>query len=160
MSLSSKIDDKKQALDLWNNHKKELAENCLKKIEDHTLCGNDDNAYPTQGKIYFTELGENIGYEINRPHPALVISKNQYNKTGTVIIAPLSSGKIRNHKHILGCQYILRARNYNYLAKDSVVKLDQMRCISVNRLINYRGKISDEDMKAIKRRIKKTFDID
>ena len=44
-------------------------------------------------------------------------------------------------------------------SKDCVVKLDQIRCISVNRLIEYRGRITDDDMMRIKKRIKLIFDI-
>lgn len=156
MNYNERINQKKADLDNWNAHKKELAENFIKKTENKTLCSK---RYPTHGQVYLTELGENIGYEINSPHPAVVISKNNYNKTGTVIIAPISSGKIRNHKNILKCQYILYSNKYTYLSKDCVVKLDQIRCISVNRLKEYRGRITDDDMMRIKKRIKFIFDI-
>ena len=158
MNLNERINQKNNDLDAWNIHKKELAESCIKKIENNALRGKK---YPSCGQIYLTELGENIGYEINAPHQALIISKNIYNKTGTVIVAPISSGKIRNHKHLLKCQYILSSQKYpHYLSKDSVVKLDQRRCISVNRLKEYRGRVNNDDMERIKKRIKFVLDID
>lgn len=143
-------------LDKWNVDKKELASMALKEV---SITSEDDLQldFPKQRSIYYAQLGENIGYEINQCHPVLIVSKDSYNKTGTVLVAPISSGKIRNNKHILRCQYILYKNKYPFLNKDCVIKCDQIRCISIYRLLDKKGYVNADDWKKISSRIKSTF---
>ena len=39
MNLNERINQKNNDLDAWNIHKKELAESCIKKIENNALRG-------------------------------------------------------------------------------------------------------------------------
>ncbi len=148
--FTQKENDKYLLLDNWNLSKKELASKALK-------CDLSLTEIPRQRSIYYAQLGENIGYEINQNHPVLIVSKDIYNKTGTVLVAPISSGKIRNNKHILKCQYTLYKNKYRFLSKDCIIKCDQIRCISVYRLLDKRGYVNADDWKKISSRIKSTF---
>ncbi|MFR0525132.1 type II toxin-antitoxin system PemK/MazF family toxin [Ligilactobacillus salivarius] len=148
--MAINYNDKSERLDKWNLKKKELAKNAI----NNKL--NSSNIFK-QRSIYYAQLGENIGFELNQTHPVLVVSKDTYNSTGTAIVAPLSSGKIRNGKHILNCQYILYKEKYPFLSKDSVIKCDQIRCISSYRLLSKLGYVSEEDWKKISLRIRSTF---
>lgn len=155
MSFDHTCKNKRQKLDAWNEQKKDIS---VREIERETH-NETISGFPLQKHIYWIEFGENIGYELSEKHPGLIISANHYNKTGTVIVAPISSGKIRRDRHILQCQYILFKYNYPRLEKDSLIKLDQMRVISVSRVLNEMCYIDSDDWKRISSRIKKTFAI-
>lgn len=118
------------------------------------------------GEIYFCELGENIGNEINKKRPVLIISSTKYNKKqSTVIVAPLTSRikyKYKNGKRDgfkFPFDYVLKQDYFPFLKKDSTVKLDQLRTVSKNRLSAKRlGEVDDETMRKIYERLNKIID--
>lgn len=161
MNFEHACENKTAQLDIWNEKKKKIAiqEIAREQSDKEKLANNEAISFPIQKNIYWIDFGENIGYEISQKHPGLVISANRYNKTGTVIVAPISSGKIRRNLHILQCQYVLYQYKYPALEKDCLIKLDQMRTLSVSRVLNEMCTVSSEDWSRITSRLKTTFDI-
>lgn len=145
---------KNECLDIWNNKKKQIEK-------------MDTTIIPRQRDVYWVEFGENIGNELSDNieedtiHPGVVMSKNSYNKSETVLIAPLSSLSNRGleNKSLLRCHYKLKAEKYNYLSKDCILKLDQMRCLSTKRLNRKIGFIHSDDWNKIELRIQTLFNL-
>lgn len=118
------------------------------------------------GEIYFCELGENIGHEINKQRPVLIISstKSNHNQT-TVIVAPLSKTvkyKYKKGKPV-GLKYpyhwVLKQADFPFLKKDSTVKLDQIRTVSKNRLsAKAIGIVNNETMEKIYEKLNNIID--
>lgn len=153
MTFDEQCKNKLEKLENWNKQKKQLA------VEEIQRARERINGFPLQKRIYWVSFGENVGFELSSKHPALVVSANHYNKTGTVIVAPITSGKIRRDRNILQCQYELFESKYGALDKDCLIKLDQLRTVSVSRVLNEICYVSQADWKRIVLRLKKTFAI-
>ena len=118
------------------------------------------------GEIYFCELGENIGNEINKKRPVLIMSSTKYNKSqSTVIVAPLTTKikyKYKKRKRVglkYPFQFLLRQDDFPFLKNDSTVKLDQLRTVSKNRLYaKPLGIVDDKIMEKIYERLNKIID--
>ena len=148
---------KENNLDIWNEKKKKLAKKAMI---------TPTKFVPGQRSIYWINFGENIGFELSdqvkdeKMHMGVVLSKNRINGRGTAIVAPITSGPCRKDKEILDCHLLLEKARYDFLNKNCVVKLDQMRCVSVERVGTKKGFIDDNDWLEIKKRIKEIFRID
>lgn len=151
---------KQNRLDIWNNKKKQLA---VEAMSNMNIRSND--YVPRQRDVYWVFFGENIGHEITdsitqnsiKRHPGVVVSSDLYNQNGMVVIAPLTSGPVRQGKHLLDCQYLIKSNKYQFLSKDCVLELDQVRSISTARLSSKVGWINSSDWDKIELRIKKVF---
>ncbi|WP_159257829.1 type II toxin-antitoxin system PemK/MazF family toxin [Lactiplantibacillus pentosus] len=134
-------DDKALKLTQWNQTKTKYAQ---KAIGDEAAISARRNEIKHNGgrelcfrkAIYWADLGENIGHEQNKVRPVLVVSKNIYNRSGNIVIVPLTTAPIRNHAHLLNCWYILYKQKYPRLEKTSIVKTEAIRSISIERLTN------------------------
>lgn len=110
-----------------------------------------------QGAIFICQFGDNIGNEINKTRPCLIVSGNQMNtKDWNVIVAPLTTN-ISNFQRVVG--YILYQKKYPFLKENSVVKINQVRTVSRIRLTQFLGRISAEDLAKVMVRAKKVFGI-
>ncbi|MDD3645912.1 MAG: type II toxin-antitoxin system PemK/MazF family toxin [Candidatus Gracilibacteria bacterium] len=93
-----------------------------------------------KGDIYYVELGQNIGSELNKTRPCLVISIKKSNFGNTIIIVPLKSF---NGKNINNFQLFLEATSDNNLNEDSIIDFSGIRQVSKKRLLDRVGKIND-----------------
>jgi len=94
-----------------------------------------------QYAIVIVNLDPTIGTEIQKTHPCLIISPNEMNYSN-VIVAPMTSTKK---------DYPTRVQ----LQNESFVVLDQIRTISVKRIIKVTNiKISKKKIEEIKQIIK------
>lgn len=134
-----------------------------------------------QGEIWTCDLGFNIGEEKNKERRVVVISNNKVNRTGKVVVAPITDafGKINPHglpqhnswflmysdttnsrKMYSPTRTVPRsAIQYSCLSKDSVVQCEELRSISKARLLH--AKLDDldpRDLGILKTKIKKVFD--
>lgn len=120
-----------------------------------------------KGDIFWCDLGENIGQEINKKRPVVVISSSKRNKRlSHVTVAPISSTikykKIGNVTSGLKYpfHFLMKSNVYNFLGNDSVIKLEQLRTISKNRLDGYPiGKLSEQDLKIINKKVSNFLDL-
>ena len=138
--------EKDQNLNLWSPEKRNLSINWLRLNE------SQKNRHFSTGDIYYCDLGENIGYEITKNRPVIVLSDSNYNKNGMVIVAPLTKQLFR-HK----TTYFLKKDKYNFLIWDSCVKTLQMRSVASIRMTARLRKVDSDDLRNIKSRIKILF---
>lgn len=83
--------------------------------------------YPRRGEVYWVALDPAIGSEIRKTRPALVVSPDEMNQAlQTVIVAPVTS-TVRDYP----TRYTFRLQR-----KTASVALDQLRAVSVERLLD------------------------
>ncbi|MCW2282163.1 type II toxin-antitoxin system PemK/MazF family toxin [Lactococcus lactis] len=138
--------EKENKLNEWRPEKKRLSLNWIR------LSKSQKNRHFATGDIFYCDLGENIGYEITKSRPVIVLSDSHYNKNGMVIVAPLTKNLFR-HK----TTYFLKKEKYDFLECDSCVKTSQMRSVASIRMTTKLGKVDSDDLRNIKSRIKILF---
>lgn len=148
MSTEQKKQKKQKFLEVWSTSKEQL---CLDWIE---MTNEQRNVYFEQGEIIKCSFGENIGYEICKSRPCLVISDTRYNNDGQLVIIPLTK-KV----NMLKTHCFLSKKKYDFLEFDSCVKTEQIKSVSSIRIEEKMGKIDDVDMTRVKVRLKTLFNI-
>ncbi len=98
-----------------------------------------------RGEVYYADLSPVVGSEQGGIRPVLIIQNNVGNKySPTVIIAAITSktqkAKLPTH---------IEVGENDFLAKDSIVLLEQIRTIDKSRLKQRIGMVSRELMKKI-----------
>ncbi|MGG2094061.1 type II toxin-antitoxin system PemK/MazF family toxin [Bacillus sp. S13(2024)] len=163
MAISTKKDEKLDKLNEWREEKEKLAiaffdeEHSIKEIK------------VSKGEIYNCYLGENIGHEQCKTRPVLIISSDFFNdRTSTVTVAPLSTtivtkeirkdGRTRRVLRFKS-QYRLHQWKFNYLAEDSVVKLDQLKTVCKSRLQERLGCLDEQTQTGINQKIINYLDL-
>lgn len=103
-----------------------------------------------RGDVFFANLGEinknNRDSEQRGIRPVMIIQNNMGNKySPTVIVAPITSQivKVKLPTHV--------DLNYDYigLKKKSFIMLEQVRTLDKSKLLEFVGKVSEEDMEKI-----------
>jgi len=134
-----------------------------------------------QGEIWQCNLGFNIGEEKNKKRPVIILSTNSVNRTGKVLVAPITDAEGKINEHNLpqfNTWYLLyssttnprnmfkpnrtiprRAIKYSILSKDSVIQCEEVRSVSKARLISKKGELTIADSVILKTKIKNVFDI-
>lgn len=113
---------------------------------------------PRRGEVYLTQLGENIGKEINDKHLVLIVQNNKGNSYGnTVVCIPISSStKLYPPHEKIELKDIKSGRLDKLPSK---AKTEQIHYLDKARLIH---KVAELEPKAIERiceRLKKNLDI-
>ena len=91
------------------------------------------NINVNRGDIFYANLDPVIGSEISKTRPVLIISNDINNKySNTVTVIPISSAKSKN---IYPFEVFLKASDIK-LKNDSIAKVNQIRTIDKQRLIN------------------------
>lgn len=140
--------EKCSQLDNWFISKESIATKWIDLEEDKK------NLKIKQGEIYLCELGENIGYEMCKKRPVLIVSETRYSQQGQAVIVPLTKNTRPQRTH-----YILKRNNYDFLTFDSCVKTEQIRSIASIRLVHKLGQITDEDFCKVKNRLRTLFSV-
>jgi mRNA interferase MazF len=113
---------------------------------------------PRRGEIYLTQLGQNIGKEINGKHLVIVMQNNKANIfSNTVVVIPISgSGKLYDgHEKI-------EARDLKVGRLDklpSKAKTEQIQFLDKARMIHKVGELTEQAMKRISTRLRKILDV-
>ena len=109
-----------------------------------------DTAEPARGEVWQANLNPTKGHEQSGVRPVLVVSVDIFNSgpAGLVITLPITSvGKgIPFHVELKPKEAGLDMR--------PLVKCEEIRCISKDRLMKRYGKVSDEILEAVEDRIK------
>jgi len=106
------------------------------------------NIVPHQRDIYECNLGQNIGSELNKKRPCIVISKEQFNTGNTIIILPVKSIKPTTRFGILSIQLQKEPAS---LRESSYCSCISIREVSKKRLGKYIGEIAVQDRETIKK---------
>ena len=101
-------------------------------------------SFPRCGEIYWVALDPTVGREIRKTRPALVVSPDEMNQSlGTVVLAPITS-TIRDFP----TRYTIRLQR-----KTASVALDQIRTVSLERLLKKMATVDPRPALAILREI-------
>ena len=113
---------------------------------------------PRRGEVYLTQLGQNIGKEINDQHLVVIMQNNKANIfSNTIVVIPISSsGKLYDgHEKIEGTDI----KNGRLDKLPSKVKTEQIQFIDKARLIHKVAEFTDEAVDRISMRLGKTLDL-
>lgn len=87
-----------------------------------------------RGEIYYFDLGENRGSEVNKVRPCVVIQNNVGNKySPTTIVAPISHGKNRQPTQIALKDWMQKGQ---FEKLDGVVQTEQIRTVDKSRMVS------------------------
>lgn len=119
--------------------------------------------YLRRGQIYYVDLGKNIGSEVNKTRPCLIIQNDIGNKySPTTIVVPIShrddenleKGKDENKgkiKRLLPTQVMLRAnmqeKGFKFL--DGIIMTEQIRTIDKSRIKHLAGALLPNAMNSV-----------
>ena len=100
--------------------------------------------FPKRGEIWAVDLGENIGSEVNKVRPCLIVQNNKGNKNGnTIIVVPISSRPVTQPSQLkIGSADLLDEDNIT----TGTLLGEQVRVVSKARLLAKFTKIKPEKM--------------
>lgn len=98
----------------------------------------------SRGEIYYADLSDTVGSEQEGQRPVLILQNDKGNQySTTTIVAAITSSK---KKKPLPTHVSLTADG---LEKRSIVLLEQLRTVDIQRLGRYVGTICQEEMDAV-----------
>lgn len=98
--------------------------------------------FPARGEVWLVNLDPDIGREIAKTRPGVVVSPNELNAhLATVIVAPLTST-------IKPWPFRVRVR---FARRNGSIALDQMRAMDRTRLVRRLGRVDVVPMLAVLR---------
>lgn len=152
----NQLNDKINKLRSWERNKEELSKESINDII------RIKKKYAFNGSIYLVDFGENIGAEINKKRPALVVSNNNYNAFSTnVVVLPITKKLIFKGKDSrlpkYPSHYFLYKLDYNFLDFDSCVECEQIRTMSKARIRKHLGNLKNDDKEKILLKLNKLF---
>ena len=100
---------------------------------------------PLRGEVWQVELRPSRGREQDGQRPALIVSHDKFNRSAAelVIVIPIT----RVNKQI--SSHVLVPKGEAGLDFDSYIKCEDIRSISTERLIEYRGEVTYPTMEAV-----------
>lgn len=105
-----------------------------------------------RGEVWLVALGASVGHELTKTRPAVVISADHYNthvRNGTVLVVPLK-GRVPE-KPVRYDEVEITAPEGG-LQKDCVTATNQLRVVSVERLVRRMGIVTEETMENLGRK--------
>lgn len=102
---------------------------------------------PRRGEIWDIDLNPTRGQEINKVRPALVISSDALGKLRLKIIVPITEWQDSfegNPWHVP-----LQPSASNGLSKPSAADAFQVRSLSMERFLKYRGRVSKQELEEV-----------
>lgn len=116
-----------------------------------------------QGQIYLADdkyvseaLKTAFNLDVKQRRPVLIVQNDQLNSVPQmpiILVAPITS-----QPRVYQNDYALRADG-TLLDKDSVIQLSLIHALPKRALIKLVGKLKDEDLRAVKERIRKKFSV-
>ena len=113
---------------------------------------------PRKGEIYLIEFGQNIGKELSNTHMGIIAQDSLKNSiSSTVVVIPISSSLKLYDTHEKIEEEDIEEGKLNKLP--SKAKAEQITCIDKSRLVHKVGRLSNDFMKRLEKRILKNLDI-
>ncbi|VFI64711.1 Endoribonuclease MazF9 [Lactiplantibacillus plantarum] len=146
------VEEKIRQLRAWENKKETLSTYCLSNSERLL------NRYAFRGSIYLVNFGENLGVEINRRRPALVLSPNGFNRySGAITVVPITKNLIydddNQEKPKYSYHYFVSKSDYPFLDFNSCIECEQIRTISKSRIIKFLGNLNSKDISIVSSKV-------
>lgn len=101
-----------------------------------------------QKEIWTCDFGYNIGSEMNKTRPVVILQSNAINKnSNTIVVAPITSRIAFLPSHVK-----ISNKNLEYVEEnvEGIIMLEQIKTISKARLGRRIGKINDETFEKVK----------
>ncbi|AEF80068.1 type II toxin-antitoxin system PemK/MazF family toxin [Leadbettera azotonutricia] len=108
-----------------------------------------------QGEIWQVSLDPTLGAEMKKTRPALIINDNAMGKLPLKVIVPITDWK--EHYRIAPWMVKIEPRPDNGLVKTSSIDCFQIRSVSEERLINYLGAITTDEILQVQEGISKVI---
>lgn len=106
-----------------------------------------------RGELYYADLSPVVGSEQGGIRPVLILQNDKTNQNSTTTIVAAMTSQIKNnlrtHVKVSG----------HGLKKESPILLEQIRTIDKVRLMQYIGRLGDNDMKKIDRALTESLSI-
>lgn len=99
---------------------------------------------PSRCEIWLVSFEPQIGSEIKKTRPAVVLTIDSYQNTPFRVVVPIRDYKEFHSK--LSHMIVLEKSAYNGLSKKSTVDCLQVKSFDLNRFIHKIGKIKKEEM--------------
>ena len=116
--------------------------------------GLTDRKVPGRGEIWLVNFSPAIGLEMRDPHPALIVSVDDLNKSpwGLIVVCPVSTCRkkkpFRLHLPIVPPE--------GGVKHSSIIRCDQVKSVSIQRFLGKWGEVNAstmQDMEYLLRRI-------
>ncbi len=112
---------------------------------------------PERGDLIVVDLEPTIGHEIRKARPCVVVQRDAFNRYGsTTIVCPVTDAKGRAETIV----EILIPATVGGATKDSLVRCDQVRTVSVERLRSRLGSVPPDVMERIDSGLRRMLDLD
>ena len=102
---------------------------------------------PKRGDIWLVSLDPALGAEIKKTRPGVIISSDSIGVLPVKLVSPITEWKDAFSKMIW--QIKVDPNNGNGLKKSSSIDVLQTRSLDVKRLIQFIGRISEDQMKDV-----------
>lgn len=110
-----------------------------------------------RGEIYDARLEPTEGSEQGGTRPVIIVSRDAINSSSpVVIVVPCTT--YRMNLRLYPTQVLIQVPDGG-LSKDSVAMADQIRVLSKTRLLNMRGKVSNEAMTQLEKALLIAMDL-
>lgn len=108
---------------------------------------------PSRGEIWFIEFFPSIGKEIKDPHPALVVSVDELNRSawGLIVVCPITTARKQAHFRL----HVPLAPPA--VKRPSVIRCDQVKSLSAERFIKRLGGADGATMQKVEFILKKVL---
>ena len=98
------------------------------------------------GEVWLVDFAPQIGQEVNKRRPAIVVSNNMVGLLALKVVVPITNPP--NNKQLWHVQ--LSSRPQNGLIKNSVADCFQIKSISENRFVKKLGKLNEDELSDVK----------
>lgn len=107
---------------------------------------------PKRGEIYMVHLGENVGCEICKKRPFLVIQSDQQNEKSPLILGvPITSSLKKEHPTHVPLQGSMIKENYANFNEFGTIITEQMRSVSKARFQKKLARLTEEAMEEVEK---------
>lgn len=108
--------------------------------------------YLKRGEIYYVNLGDNIGSELNKERPCLVVQNDIGNKhSPTTIIVPISTSSNKHLPTHVALKHEMMELDLKSI--EGTILTEQIRTVDKKRFKNKIGSISINALKAVDKAI-------
>jgi mRNA interferase MazF len=102
---------------------------------------------PRRCEIWLVDFSPSVGSEIKEQHPALVVSVDDLNESpwGLVIVCPITTFRKEKPFRL----HVLISAPEGGVKRDSVIRCDQIKSVSIQRFIKRLGSVDPDTMRKV-----------
>lgn len=102
---------------------------------------------PKRGEIWLVDFSPSIGSEIKDPHPALIVSVDELNKSpwGLIVVCPISTFRKEKPFRL----HVLVSPPEGGIRHASVIRCDQVKSVSIQRFSERWGTVETATMQKV-----------